>query len=256
MKKLLLPLAIIALLGLSCKKQSLEPASADNLETNSFEVRSSEALLNKEVLINFEKIEHKPAPGLPPIKWKVSYSGKSTRSEISRAHSYLVEYIINLQDFLELYPVEQFYYLGVHEEFITKLQSSLVLKQELEKGIEKLNNADLELSRYQMLQKIFEDMDLALSEKGMNFEVTEDSIEPVIKIGRRKKKAKALRDQLKLYIADGEDLLLEANVEYSILEAGKIEVAKVVLEKINERLGKSLPEGTENDLEKEFEFIN
>ncbi|MFT6068113.1 MAG: hypothetical protein ACJAT2_002360 [Bacteriovoracaceae bacterium] len=256
MRKLLIPLAIIAFLGMSCEKQSLEPTSLDNSGVSSSELRSSEALLNKEVLIKFEEIEHKPAPGLQPIKWKVSYLGKKTITELSRAHSYLVEYIINLQDFLELYPVEQFYYLGVHEEFITKLQSAMVLKQELETGIEKLNNANLERSRYQMLQKVFEDMDLALSEKGMKFEVTEDSILPIITIGKRKKKAKALRDQLKLYIADGEDLLLEANSEYSLLEAGKIEVAKVVLQKINDRLDKSLTDKDENYLDKEFEFIN
>lgn len=256
MKKLFLPLAIIALLSLSCKKESLQPDILDNSEVNSSELRSSETLLNKEVLILFEAKSHKPAPGLQPVDWKISYLGKETIVELSRAHSYLVEYIINLQDFLENYPVEEFYYLNVHKEFITKLQLSLVLKQNLETGIEKLNNAKIELARYQMLQKVFEDMDLALQDKGMTFHITEDSIEPVLDIGRRKKKAKALREQLKLYVKDGEDLLIEANSEYSILEAGKVEVAKVVLEKIIERIGKSTPEKVDTYLDEEFELIN
>ena len=107
-----------------------------------------------------------------------------------------------------------------------------------------------------MLQKIFEDMDIALSDFGMTFKVSEDSIEPIVDIGRSKRKAKALRRQLKLYIADGEDVLIEANSEFSILEAGKIEVAKAVLQKINDRLDKAFSEATETYLDKEFEFIN
>lgn len=250
MKKLFLPLAIIALLSLSCKKESLQPAVLDNSEVNSSELRSNETLLNKEVLIRFQAKSHRPAPGLQPVDWKINYLGKETISDLSRAHTYLVEYIVTLQDFLESYPVEEYYYLNVHKEFITKLQLSLILKQSLETGIEKLNNANLERSRYKMLQKIFEDMDLALADKGMTFNITEDSIDPIIDIGRRKKKAKALREQLKLYIADGEDLLLEANSEYSLLEASKIEVAKIILDKIIERIGKSSPDKDMPFLEK------
>lgn len=263
---MLLPLAIIALLGFSCKKESLRPenvdlpgVSAEQLQASPKEleeVRSNEALLNKEVLIIFKAETNKPAAGLLPIDWKVDYAGKKTIEDISKAHTYLVDYILDLQDFLEEYPVESYYFLGIHKEFITKLQLALVLKQNLETGIEKLNNAELEKARYQMLQKIFEDMDIALSDFGMTFKVSEDSIEPIVDIGRSKRKAKALRRQLKLYIADGEDVLIEANSEFSILEAGKIEVAKAVLQKINDRLDKAFSEATETYLDKEFEFIN
>tara|TARA_Y100000590_G_scaffold281237_1_gene316023 strand:+ start:59106 stop:59852 length:747 start_codon:yes stop_codon:yes gene_type:complete len=246
MKKMLLPLAIVVLLGSSCEKESLRPeennlpgvtteqiqASPKELQ----EVRMNEAGLSRNASIVFTPEKNKPAPGLQEVDWKVSYLGEVNLQDMDEAHSQLIEYIVDLQDFLEDYPAEKFYFLGVHKEFITKLQLALVLKQNLETGIQKLNNAELEKARYQMLQKAFEDMDRELEERGMTFKQTEDSIEPVVTIGNSKKKAKRLARALKQYITDGEELLAEANSEYSLLEAGKIEVAAVVLEKINEEL--------------------
>ncbi len=243
---MLLPLAILAFLSSACEKESLRPeennlpgvtteqiqASPKELQ----EVRMNETGLSRNASIIFTPEKNKPAPGLQEVDWKVSYKGKVNLQDMDEAHSLLVDYIIDLQDFLEDYPAEKFYFLGIHKEFITKLQLALILKQNLETGIQKLNNAKIEQARYQMLSKVFEDMDRELEERGMTFKITEDSIEPVVSIGNSKKKAKRLARALKQYITDGEELLVEANSEYSLLEAGKIEVAAVVLEKINEEL--------------------
>lgn len=246
MKKMLLPMAMLVLLNTACEKQSLRPeennvpgVTAEQLQVSPKElqeVRINEASLSRHASIKFTPEKNKPAPGLQPVDWKVSYLGETTVEDMESAHSLLIEYIIDLQDFLEDFPAEKFYFLGVHKEFITKLQLSMALQQNLETGIEKLNNAELEKARYQMLQKVFEDMDRELEERGMTFKQTEDSLEPVLTIGNSKKKAERLARHLKQYIADGEDLLEEANSEYSILEQGKIEVAQVVLEKIEERI--------------------
>lgn len=246
MKKILIPIVLVLVLNTSCKKESLRPednrvlgVTSEQLEISPKKlqgVRSNEAGLTKSAAIVFTPEKNKPAAGLQEIDWKVSYEGETNLNDMNDAHSMLMEYIIDLQDFLEEFPVEQYYFLGVHKEFITKLQSSLALKQNLETGIEKLNNAEIETARYQMVQKVFEDMDRELAERGMTFNKTEDSLEHVVDVGRSKKKAKRLARALRQYIADGEDILEEANTEYSLLEAGKIEICKVVLEKINERI--------------------
>lgn len=243
---MLLPIGLLILLSSACEKESLRPeenrlpgVTSEQLQASPKElqeVRVNEIGLSRNGSIVFAPEKNKPAAGLQPIDWKVSYLGEANIDDMNDSHSMLVEYIIDLQDFLEEFPAEQFYFLGVHKEFITKLQLSLALKQNLETGIEKLHNAELEKSRYQMLQKVFEDMDRELEERGMTFKQTEDSLEPEVTIGNSKKKAKRLARALVQYIADGEDLLEEANSEYSLLEAGKIEVCKVVLDKINERL--------------------
>lgn len=246
MKNIILPMTLVVLLGSACKKESLRPEDSQTSKEVSEQlqvapkdiqdIRISEVNLNRNASIEFKPEKHKPAPGLQPVDWKVSYTGETEIEEMENSHTLLVEYIIDLQDFLEEYPVEKYFFLGTHKEFITKLQLAMALKQNLETGIEKLNNAELEKARYQMLQKAFEDMDRELEERGMTFNQTEDSLEPVLTIGNSKKKAKRLARHLKLYIADGEDLLLEANSEFSILEQGKIEVAQAVLEKILERI--------------------
>ena len=245
MKKMLFPITLLVFLSSACEKESLRPeanqvpgvkeeqlqASPEKLG----EVKINEAALLKEGAVKFTNKNNKPAAGIPETDWKVDYLGDTNIEEMSRAHTLLVEYIIDLQDFLEAYPVEQYYFLNVHKEPITKLQLSLALKTNLEVGIEKLNNAELERARYEIVQRAFEDMDRELEERGMTFKKTEDSLEPVVDVSS-KKEAKRLARHLKQYIRDGEEILSEANVEYSLLEAGKIEIAKGVLKEIEERL--------------------